>query len=140
MSDAVRWAEFAKVSPRLAEHAQRRLSAGICYFATVRRDGAPRVHPLGVDFRDGSAVVVMFPTSPKSHDLRRNGWYAVHCTVEDNTGGGGEVLVSGKAVPTDPTQADRDRGWIAFELLVGEVRSTTYDAESKRPVPERWTP
>jgi hypothetical protein len=138
--EAVRWSEFAEANPRLAEHAQRRLSTGICYFATVRRDGSPRVHPLGVDFRDQRAVVVMFPTSPKAHDVRRNGWYAVHCTVEDNTGGEGEVLVTGTAVPTEPTEADVERGWIAFELRVGEVRSTTYDAESKRPVSERWTP
>ncbi len=138
--NAVPWSDFADANPRLAAHAQRRLAAGICYFATIRPDGFPRVHPLGVNFRDCHAVVVMLPTSPKGHDLRRNSRYAVHCTVEDNYGGGGEVLVTGMAVSTEPTEADVERGWIAFELLVGEVRSTTYDGEAKRPVSERWRP
>jgi hypothetical protein len=137
--DPIRWAEFAAANARLADHVQRRLSEGIAYFATIRPNGWPRLHPLGVMFRNGSAVVVMFPTSPKAHDLRRNGRYAVHCTVEDNTGGRGEVLLTGVARPTEPTEADVGRGWIAFELLVGEVRATTYDHDQGA-VSERWPP
>jgi hypothetical protein len=48
------------------------------------------------------------------------------------------VLVTGTAIPTESTQADRGRGWIAFELLVGEVLATTYDAEKQRPISTRW--
>ena len=138
--DAVEWSAFADANGTLALHVQKRLGNGIAYFATVRADGWPRVHPLGVMFRDGKCVVVMNPNSPKGHDLRRNGHYAVHCTVEDGTGGGGEVLLLGVAVPTDPTESDVERGWIAFELLVGEVLATTYDAVQQCPVSERWRP
>lgn len=135
---AVRWAEFAESSPTLAKHVQQRFAGGIAYFATVRPDGWPRVHPVGVVFRDAGCVVVMFPSSPKRQDLRRNGRYAVHCTAEDGTGGGGEVLMSGLAVSADATEEDKERGWIAFELLVGEVLATTYDHNQKRPISERW--
>jgi pyridoxamine 5'-phosphate oxidase-like protein len=138
--DTVQWSEFAEANETLAHHVQKRLSGGIAYFATVRADGWPRLHPLGVIFRDGKCLVVMYPNSPKGHDLRRNGHYAVHCTVEDDTGGGGEVLLSGVAIPSDPTESDVERGWIAFELLVGEVLATTYDSAQQRPISERWRP
>ncbi len=136
--NTVPWSEFAHADSGLAEHVERRFSDGIAYFATERLDGWPRVHPLGLEFREGRCVVVMFPTSPKGHDLRRTGRYAVHCTVEDGTGGGGEVLMTGVAVPTEPTESDVERGWIAFELLVGEVLATTYNHDQKRPFSKRW--
>jgi hypothetical protein len=91
-------------------------------------------------FRHGECVVVMGPRSPKRRNLERNGRYAVHCAIEDNYGGGGEALVSGIAVLTEPTDDDVDRGWIAFELLVAEVLSTTYDYAALRPRSIRWTP
>jgi hypothetical protein len=136
--DAVSWEEFAAACPALADHVKQRLAGGIAYLATVRSGGWPRVHPVGVIFREGKCVVVMYPRSPKGHDLLRNGRYAVHCTVEDSMGGGGEVMLSGLAVPTEPTEKDVERGWIAFELLVGEVLTTTYDRADKRPIFDRW--
>jgi hypothetical protein len=136
--NSVPWAEFVRADSVLAEHVEKRFGDAIAYFATERPNGWPRVHPLGVMFREGRCIVVMFPTSPKSHDLQRNGRYAVHCTVEDGTGGGGEVLMTGIAVPTEPTESDVERGWIAFELLIGEVLATTYDHDKKRPVSKRW--
>jgi pyridoxamine 5'-phosphate oxidase-like protein len=137
--DAVPWGTFARSAPDLAHHVEERL-AGICYLATVRADGWPRVHPVGVNFRADKIVVVMYPTSPKAHDVRANNRYAIHGTVEDSQGGKGEVLVTGVVVPAQPTPADIERGWIAFELLVGEVLATRYDPNERRPVSTRWKP
>jgi len=136
----VSWGEFMEANPALANHVQWRFEGNIAYFATVRSDGWPRTHPLGVMFRGEKCMIVMGPSSPKGRDLRRNGRYAVHCTVEDNMGGGGEVLMSGIGVPAEPTEEDRTRGWIAFELLVGEVLATRFDAGEKRQVSQRWRP
>jgi hypothetical protein len=109
--------------------------------ATVRRDGWPRVHPVGpFALRDGRLVVTMYPTSPKAHDIRRTGRYALHGPAEDTEGGGGEVLVTGTAVEAEPTEADNAKGYIVFELLVGEVLATTYDAaDNFRPIRRRWS-
>lgn len=137
--EGVVWNEFAGSDPELARHIEERLaSRKICYLATVRPDNWPRLHPVGVNFRDGRMVVVMGPSSPKGHDLRRNGRYAIHGTVEDNQGGGGEVLLTGTARPTEATPADLERGFVAFELLIGEVLATRYDPKSSQPISTRW--
>lgn len=133
-----RWGELSAREPALAEHVLTRLRAAPCYLSTVRPDGWPRIHPVGVNDRTPALVVVMYPTSPKGHDLRRNGRFALHSVVEDNVGGGGEVLVTGVAVPTDATDGDRGRGWIAFELLIGEVLSVRYEGDEATPVTQRW--
>lgn len=134
-----RWGEFVEREPELSEHVLARLSAAPCYLATVRKDGWPRVHPVGVNDRSPALVVVMYPTSPKGHDLRRSGMYALHGVVEDNVGGGGEVLITGTAVPAEATEEDERRGWIAFELLVGEVLSVRYVGEEATALSERWS-
>src|SRR5436189_3252954 len=96
----VDWATFESQQPDLAAHARQRLTAGISYLSTVRADGFPRVHPVGLHIQDGQLLVPMLPTSPKGRDLEGNGHFAVHCAVEDTMGGGGEVLVTGLAERT----------------------------------------
>jgi len=45
--------------------------------------------------------------------------------------------VSGSAVSTEPTQADVDRGWIAFELLLGRLLQQRTKARNSARY-ERW--
>jgi len=135
----VTWREFATARAELAAYVADRLERAPSYLATLRPDGWPRVHPVGPLWpRDGSLVVPMYPTSPKGHDLRRDGWFALHGGVEDNTGGGGEVLVAGVAVEADPSEEDRAKGYVLFALLVGEVRAVRYGAGGA-PLRSRWT-
>ena len=137
----VSWGDVARSAPDLGRHVEERMGEPkVCYLATLRRDGWPRVHPVLVRFRDGRMVVTMYPNSPKGHDIRRNGRYAVHGMVEDPYGGRGEVLMTGTAVATDATPADIERGWVAFELLVGEVLATQYNSVGLEPVFMRWRP
>ena len=138
--DPVWWAEFVDAEPDLSQHVLTRLQTAPCYLGTVRGDGWPRVHPVGVEVRDGSLVVVMYPTSPKRHDLLRDGKFALHGVVEDNVGGGGEVLVTGIAVERPASEADVSKGYVAFDLLVGEVLSVRYEGEGADPVRRRWKP
>lgn len=137
---AVTWLAFEAADPEAAAHARARLGSSICYLATVRPDGWPRVHPVGVRFRDAGAYLSMLPGSPKGQDLVRNGRYGLHCTVEDATGGGGEVMLRGVARSAPPSQPDEGRGWISFELLVLEVLLTRYDQAQARPETRRWRP
>jgi hypothetical protein len=140
MMDTVSWSAFARLEPDLARHAEERLGAAPCFLATIRRDGWPRVHPVGpFTLREGELIVTMYPTSPKAHDIRRSARYALHGPAEDTEGGGGEVLITGMAIGREPTQADKAKGYIIFELLVGEVLATTYDAgDNYRPIRRRW--
>jgi len=80
------WAEFEAAEPAMAESARRLLGpAPIMMLATVRRDGAPRVHPVCPIFAGGRMYIAVagegrerVPASPKRWDLARDGRYALH--------------------------------------------------------------
>ncbi|HEX6147610.1 MAG TPA: pyridoxamine 5'-phosphate oxidase [Acidimicrobiia bacterium] len=130
------WGEFAKREPELALFGAGRLSAAPAYLATVRRSGAPRVHPVTPIFTAAGLFLFMEPTSPKGRDLRERGWFALHSGVPDNAGSGGEFNASGRGLPVDEpdrwsqvaeaasyTPADR---YVLFELQLSEARCHGY--------------
>lgn len=140
------WAEFAADAPELATYVQARLTGAPAYLATIRPDGGPRVHPITAIVGDEALYVFMFDTSPKGKDLRRDGRYALHCTVENHSGGGGEVIVRGEAVLVDDaatrakaaeaaSYSPRD-AYILFQLDIRYVLVTTY--ENGEPIRQRW--
>lgn len=139
---------FAAERPELAAEVRARLHGRTAYLATVRADGQPRVHPVTPDIDGHDLFLFMEPTSPKGQDLRRGSGYALHCGVEDSAGGGGEVLVSGQAVPNEQPEvraravaaspyvpADR---YVLFVLLLDDVMVRRYDGPDGRPVTHRW--
>ena len=141
------WNTLETADPELAAFgAARFASSGVAYLATVRGDGAPRVYPVTPIIVEGRLFLFMEPTSPKGHDLQRDGRYAMHCSVENSGGGGGEFFIAGRArLVEDPglrqiatnassyTPADR---YILFELSLEQASSTIYDGGS--PVRKRW--
>src|ERR671919_949265 len=100
-TDTISWGEFAKLEPELARFGADRLTAAPAYLATVRRSGAPRVHPVTPIFTTDGLFLFMEPTSPKARDLRDRGWFALHNGVPDKAGTGGEVSVSGTGHPVE---------------------------------------
>jgi hypothetical protein len=140
------WREFAAASPGLAAKARERLHGRVSYLATTRADGSPRVHPVTPIVAEDELFVFMEPTSPKGHDLRRDGRYQLHVGVEDTNGGGGELYVRGiarltedeatrlRATGTSPYRpADR---YILFVFGVDEAMLTTYGERGA--VRDRW--
>jgi Pyridoxamine 5'-phosphate oxidase len=126
--------------------AERFISSGVAYLATVRGDGAPRVHPVTPIIGQGYLFLFMEPTSPKGQDLQRDGRYAMHCSVENSGGGGGEFFITGQARLVENlalrqiakeaasfTPADR---YILFELTLEYASSTIYDGGN--PIRKRW--
>src|SRR5581483_603894 len=114
--------------------------------ATIRPDGGPRVHPVTPIIGAGHMFIFMEPSSPKGRDLGRDDRYALHCSVEDNSGGAGEVVVQGRAaLVTDAAQralavssasyqpAER---YILFELFLDQVTTTVYSQDGVKR--ERW--
>ena len=143
------WQEFAAAAPNLAAFGSQRLERRVAYLATTRADGAPRVHPVSPFIVQGHLFVYMEPTSPKGHDLQRDDRYALHCSVEDTSGGAGEFIISGRAkLIDDPAMravafearkaaghSPKDR-YVVFELSVESALSTTY--EDGQPIQKRW--
>ena len=91
------WKTLEDQQPDLAAFGKARLHNNVAYLATIRKDGSPRVHPFTPIIGEGHFFAFMEPTSPKGHDLRHDGRFAVHCSVSDTSGESGEFFVSGKA-------------------------------------------
>ncbi len=103
------WAALEAGDPEMAAFGRLRFERNkVAYLATTRKDGAPRVHAVTPTVADGRLLVFMYPTSPKGRDLERDGRYALHCSVEDQSGGGGEFCVRGRA-----WRVDADELWEA---------------------------
>ena len=140
------WEAFAAAEPELAACGAERLHGRVAYLATVRGGGLPRVHPVTPIVGGGRLFLFMEPTSPKGHDLRRDGRYALHSSVEDNSGTGGEFLVRGRAVAIDEPATREvaagastyppDGRYVLFAFEVDEALATVY--EQGRPVRRRW--
>ncbi|MGH7923922.1 MAG: hypothetical protein ACREQH_04935 [Candidatus Binatus sp.] len=95
------WLEFENDAPDIAEAGRRLLyqfKVGLAFLATLRKDGAPRLHPICPTIVDGHLYGLIGP-SPKRADLRRDGRYALHTfppvDVDD------EFLVMGRATVID---------------------------------------
>jgi hypothetical protein len=96
------WQEFTQQAPELAAFGKTRFQSEVAYLGTLRPDGSPRVHPV-TPIMGEQLFLFMEPTSPKGKDLQRDGRYALHCSVENSSGGGGEFYVKGRAtLSTDP--------------------------------------
>lgn len=76
-----RWSELEASNPALAEAGRRliyQFEVGLGYLATLRKDGAPRVHPVCPVLAAGGLYVFIGNHSPKVHDLLRDGRYSLH--------------------------------------------------------------
>jgi hypothetical protein len=140
------WKCLEDQQPELAAFGVERLNGRVAYLATVRKDGSPRVHPMTPIIGQGHFFVFMEPTSPKGHDLQRDGRYAIHCAVSDNSGASGEFIITGRAHLIDSAElralatslasyAPADR-YILFEFDIESAASTIYPED--RPMRQFW--
>lgn len=144
----ITWSEFNTREPELAAFGAQRLSSPVAYLATIRRSGAPRVHPVTPIITTAGLYVFMEPTSPKGTDLRERRHYALHSSVPDNHGTGGEFFVSGDGRPVDDAAIrlqvveaasyDPAEHYVLFELLLSEARCNGY-GDVPLPPRRRWS-
>ena len=119
------WNEFETDAPDIAEAGKKLLyqfGVGLAFLATLRKDGAPRLHPICPTVVDGHLYALIGP-SPKRGDLKRDGRYALHTfpptDVDD------EFLVMGRAISIDSKAvADKVRA-----DLVGRGMTSTNDED-----------
>lgn len=140
------WKLLAEQQAALAAFGAERLNGRVAYLATIRKDGSPRVHPMTPIIGQGHLFVFMEPTSPKGHDLQRDGRYAIHCAVHDTSGESGEFMITGQArLVNDAAQrtlaaqlasyVPKDR-YILFEFGVESASSTIYPDD--QPMRQSW--
>ena len=141
------WKDLENARPELAAFGVERFRRfDVAYLATIRKDGSPRVHPVTPIIGQGRLFLFMEPTSPKGYDLRRDGRYALHCSVSNSSGESGEFFISGHATSIDNpatrrlaaelatyTPADR---YVLYELDVDSASSTFYT--DGQPVRQHW--
>lgn len=122
------WSDFVAADPSLAAGIRALLQQygpGMAYLATVRADGAPRVHPVSPVFTD-EGLYCFLVNSPKRRDLDRDGRYALHAyPPEDNDD---EAYLTGRAIPVrdqrvitdlaDALHASHAVDWRLYELLI----------------------
>jgi hypothetical protein len=140
------WAELEIHRPELAAFGRERFEGRVVFHATIRRDGAPRLHPVSPWFGAGLLLVAFRARSPKNDEVALDGRYAMHSAIDpaDHEGEAGEFLARGwmervsddhPGVIARPYQASYELAHYACS--VEEVVATTYDGE--RPIYRRWT-
>ena len=149
----VSWKEFTAAAPAIAEAGRSLLNqfgVGLAFLATVRRDGAPRLHPVCPVLSGGRLFVLITPESPKLRDLLRDGRYALQ-TFPQPKPGSDEFSIAGKAVLVEDAtvraevlrdaQHMADPSEIAFELSIDRVMHTKWEnvlTPQMRPVQRKW--
>jgi hypothetical protein len=115
------WAEFETDAPELAQAAARlwpgivaldsndpRPEAAPCfaisYVATVRRDGAPRLHPFCPILAGGRLFAAIPRSSPKGRDLRRDPRCVIHALPGPDDD---ELCIRATAVEWPTTRPER---------------------------------
>jgi hypothetical protein len=142
------WQALDDSAPALATFGAERLHDQVAYLATVKPDGAPRLHPVRPIITAGCLFLFMEPTSPKVVDLDRDSRYALHCTATgDQPWDLREFVVEGRArrvidpevriIANAGTIFRRDDHLVLFELGVLTALSTSYGSDG-RPHRERW--
>ncbi len=142
----VTWEQFEKSSPEMARFGAQRVSERVMYIGTVRKDGYPRVHPFTPFISAGRLFAFMEPTSPKGHDLLRDGRYVIHSLVKDMNGSDGEFMITGKAISIKDSESlavatagcpyTPSNRYVCFEFLVEECFTNHY--VDGKPQLSRW--
>jgi len=112
------FAEFEAVAPEIAAPIRAKLEdKGLCFLATLRRDGSPRISPLEVSFLQDGLYVGSMPGATKARDLQRDPRCALltPITDKDDLSGEGKAFLHAIEI-TDPARAR--------ELLVQAVEGT----------------
>jgi len=135
----VTWKEFAAAAPDLAGAGRALLNqfgVGLAFLATVRRDGAPRLHPVCPVLSGDRLFVLITDASPKRRDLHTDGRYALQ-TFPQPKPGSEEFYMSGKAVLTEDAviraavlrdaKHMADESEILFELMIDRAMHTTWE-------------
>jgi hypothetical protein len=105
----ITWTELERQQPALADAGRRQLyqiAIGLAFLATVRSDGAPRVHPVCPVISE-AGLHLLIVAGPKREDLRRDGRYALHSETCPPPRQDDGFAVAGRAIQVTDAAAER---------------------------------
>jgi hypothetical protein len=116
------WKEFSLEEPELANYGKLMLlqtqgRVGLGFLATLRKDGAPRLHPVSLVFSSDHQFMFIPPKSPKCGDLRRDGRYALQAFTQPEKEYGTEFYISGVAQSIEDRSSCLSCFWTELCLL-----------------------
>jgi hypothetical protein len=150
------WSEFSIEEPELAKIGkgllfQSRPHVGLAFLATLRNDGAPRLHPVSIVLAHGRLFVLIPPTSPKCRDLQRDGRFAMQAFPPPQNEANEEFYLSGRAEPIqdhaicqaliEETKIAVEEHEVLFELFFDRVMYTRLESQGtpdERPLHKKW--
>ena len=150
----MRWGEFEKLEPRLAELGRVRLcDPGVVLLGTIRRDGSPRLSPVEPLLWSGDLWLSMGWGTRKAADLQRDPRLLVHSIVTSRDGTAGEYKIRGRVVPEDDPTVHRayaetvesQLGWRPepgrfhlFRVDIDDVTFIRWDSATNDQYVSRW--
>lgn len=150
------WQDFSKEEPDLAGIGRKilfssRPNVGYAFIATLRRDGAPRLHPISVVICNDRLYIIIPTSSPKYTDLIRDGRYALQAFPPIPNNEWEEFYLAGQ---TDRIEDPRIRqrliqqtkiaveaDEVLFELFLDRVMYTKLvdiGTADERPIHKKW--
>lgn len=151
------WQDLSNAEPEIAALGsqllfQTREHVGLAFIATLRRDGAPRLHPISVVLNGGHLYVMIPRGSPKCADLLQDGRYALQAFPPAVNIEGEEFYLSGRAFRVldpqvrqklmDETSVQADEQEILFELMLERAMYTkleNHGTPDEHPSHQKWT-
>ena len=133
------WRDFSIEEPDFAEMGRKLLftsrpHVGYAFLATLRKDGAPRLHPISVVIFNDHLYVIIPETSPKYADLLRDGRYALQAFPPVPNDENEEFYMAGRAdriqdaeicnTLIEQTKVNVEKNEVLFELLLDRVMYT----------------
>jgi len=132
----VPWSEFAAAAPEMAQRGAERLAVGLAYLATTAKDGAPRVHPVVPLITEGRLYAFVGVATPKYHNLRRDGRYALHMMPGERDD---EFYITGPAREvTDEVTRAKAREAAGASGINTEVEELTFEFDIERAMTAYW--
>lgn len=101
----VTWSELSEGAPHIAGIFRRRHQAtgNLCFLATLRADGFPRISPMEPRIFEEHLVLVGMPGTSKFRDLARDPRFSLHTATVDPHVPDGDAKVWGHARHLDDT-------------------------------------
>jgi hypothetical protein len=150
----VTWKQFMQSNPYLAKQGESQFfqyGVGLAFLATIRKDGAPRVHPVCPVISNGGLYILITPQSPKKWDLLRDGRYSLQAFPQDRPDSD-EFYLSGYAELIenlrlfesvfDDAKHMANREEVLFELLIERAMHTIWEGFGTPefgPVHNKWS-
>ena len=150
------WNDFSNEEPEIAALGkkllfQSREHVGLAFIATLRKDGAPRLHPISIIFSKDHLYVMIPLTSPKCADLIRDGRYALQTFPPPQNEDGEEFYLAGRAVRIhdlitrqtliDDTKVIAEENEVLFELFLERAMYTKLvnrGTHDEHPIHRKW--